>query len=455
MKLKTQLNLLATLITAIPLACILFICINFYLRSQKNMLLSGSDEVRALDSSNMTQEDYNLFLRNVSLLPKDVECALIDNTTGLIITSSIKELPTNIFLSNWELWSVMERTSNKYFYQFTSLRTFTLDSMMITRVPRQKSAPSRNRFLMPLLYSILTAIVAICIIIIIRLSTTINKSIKKIEDDTQELANGNLAIKIPYDNTKKGNEITSISESLEKMRISLTEAQNQKTKFIMGISHDLRTPVAVIKGYTEAISDGVISGEEDVKNAMELITTKTNQLETMIDTLISFTKMNSTEIRQSMKTQSITSFITEIVKEEETIGNVFKRNIITHIDFDRDILVPFDRQLATRVFENLFNNALRYTKDDDTIRLSAYVQGNNVIYQIADTGIGIEEKDLKNIFEMFYRGTNSRREDGMGIGLSVVKNIIETHGWKINVESKKNNGTCFTITIPFYVKEAD
>lgn len=448
MKLKNQLNLLATLITAIPLACILFICINYYLRSQRNMLLSGSNEVIALDSSNMTAQDYKLFLKNVRLLPKNVECALIDNITGLVITSSIKELPVNSYMTNFELWVVMEATANEFFYQFTSLRTMTLDSMMITRVPRKKSAPSRNRLFFPLLYATLMLIVTICIIVIVILSRTINNSIKKIEDSTQALANGDLSTKIPFD-SKKSNEITSISESLEKMRISLAEAQNQKAKFIMGISHDLRTPVAVIKGYTEAISDGVISSEADVKNAMELITSKTSQLETMIDTLISFTKMNSTEIRQSMKTQSITQFITEILKEEQTIGNVFNRNIITQISFDREVLVPFDRQLATRVFENLFNNALRYTKDNDTINLNAYIQDNSVIYKITDSGIGIDKEDLKNIFNMFYRGTNSRREEGMGIGLSVVKNIIETHGWKIDVESEKGKGTCFTLTIPY------
>ncbi len=448
MKLKHQLNLLATTIIAIPLACIVFLCINSYLRSQRNMLLSGYEEVRKLDSSNMTADDYKIFLKNVRLLPKNVETALVDNLTGLVITSSIKEIPTNSYASQFELWLIMEGTSNKYFYQFTSLRTPTLDSMMITRVPRKKSVFSRNQQYFPILYSILLFFLVLSIVIIIRLSKTINKSIKKIEDDTQAIANGDLSRNIPYD-IKKSNEITSISESLEKMRVSLIDAQKQKSKFIMGISHDLRTPVAVIKGYTEAISDGIISKEEDVKNAMELITTKTNQLENMIDILISYTKMNSTEIRQAMKTQSITEFLTEIINEEQTIGNVFNRKIVTDINFEKEVLVPFDRQLATRIFENLFNNALRYTKDNDTISLSAFIKDNNVIYKISDTGIGIEEKELKNIFNLFYRATNSRREEGMGIGLSVVKNIIDTHGWKIDVESKPAEGTTFTITIPY------
>ena len=448
MKLKTQLNLLATFITAIPLACILFVCINYFLRTQKNMLLTGYEQVQKLDKSNMTDNDYKLFKKNLQLLPKTVETALIDNFTGLVITSSIDELPTNSIVSQWELYLVMGSNSDKYFYQFTTLRTNTLNSIMITRVPRIKGPPSRNQVLLTTLYIILTIIVAVCIIIILRLSTTINRSIKEIESETKAIAGGDLSKKIEF-NLKRTNELTSISESLEKMRVSLVEAQNQKTKFIMGISHDLRTPVAVIKGYTEAISDGILNSQDEISNAMELITEKTNQLENMIDTLINFTKMNSGEIRQAMKTQSITDFITEIIKEEETTGGVFKRNIVTDINFEKNVLVPFDKMLARRVFENLFNNALRYTNDNDTITLKSYIQDNNVLYSIADTGIGIEEKDLKNIFNMFYRGTNSRREEGMGVGLSVVQNIVETHGWKIDVESTKDAGTTFTITIPF------
>ena len=448
MKLKNQLNLLATLITAIPLACLIFLGVNYFIRSQKNMLLTGYEQVTKLDSSNMTDDDYRLFKKNLQLLPKSVETALIDNFTGLVITSSIKELPTNSLVSQWELYLIMGSNSDKYFYQFTTLRTSTLDSIMITRVPRKKEAPTRNRMLANILYIVLSIIVTVCIIIVVRLSITINKSINVIENETKAIAGGDLSKKIEF-NAKKSNEITSISQSLEKMRVSLVEAQNQKSKFIMGISHDLRTPVAVIKGYTEAISDGIISGQNDINNAMELITEKTNQLENMIDALINFTKMNSSEIRQSMKTQSITAFINEIINEEHTTGEIFKRNIITDVKFDRDVLVPFDSLLARRVFENLFNNALRYTKDGDTITLKSYITDNSVIYSIADTGIGIEEEDLKNIFNLFYRSTNSRREEGMGIGLSVVQNIVETHGWKIDVQSKKDEGTVFTVTIPY------
>ena len=108
-----------------------------------------------------------------------------------------------------------------------------------------------------------------------------------------------------------------------------------------------------------------------------------------------------------------------------------------------------NKTLISRAFENLLSNALRYTKENDTITISAYkINDSEIKVAIADTGIGIDEKDLNQIFDLFYRGTNSRREEGMGIGLSVVKNIMETHNWNIEVKSEKDKGTCFIITIP-------
>ena len=101
-----------------------------------------------------------------------------------------------------------------------------------------------------------------------------------------------------------------------------------------------------------------------------------------------------------------------------------------------------------RVLENLFNNAIRYTKQDDLIELSAIENNSNILIIIKDYGCGIDKKDIKNIFELFYRATSSRKEEGLGIGLSVVKKIIEILNWEIKVESKINVGTTFTITIP-------
>ncbi len=232
------------------------------------------------------------------------------------------------------------------------------------------------------------------------------------------------------------------------MRKSLVEAQNRKNKFIMGISHDLRTPVAVIKGYIEAIQDGLISEPDEILETMNMMEDKATKLENMINTLISYTKMESSEIKEKLVVSSITKIIENFSKGAVITGGIYKRNIVIDFNLDQDYKVPLDEQLVARLFENLYSNAIRYSKENDTITITSYKEGSNIVVKVADTGIGIAKEDLKNIFDLFYRGTNSRREEGMGIGLSVVKNIVDVHGWKIEVQSEKDKGSCFIITIP-------
>jgi signal transduction histidine kinase len=291
-------------------------------------------------------------------------------------------------------------------------------------------------------------IICICILIIILIAKSIFKSITFLQEKTELIANGDLSAKIEINKNQSANEITSISENLEKMRLSLLEAQNRKNRFIMGISHDLRTPVAIIKGYTEALSGGIITETQEIKQSLQLINSKTSQLEEMIDTLINYTKLNSSTIRDKMKIQSITDFFTSFIKEISIMGSLYNRKIITNNNLNEEIELLFDEQLINRALENLFSNAIRYTNNNDTITVNLYKQDNSIFFEIIDTGCGMTKDEINNIFDLFYRGTNSRLEKGMGIGLSVVKNIISSHEWNIDVESEKNKGSKFTIIIP-------
>ena len=286
------------------------------------------------------------------------------------------------------------------------------------------------------------------------ISRNIFTGLKKIEKTSGQLAEGNLDKPITTDNSiLSKNEFSSIMNSLEKMRCELMEIQASKNRFITGISHDLRTPVAVIKGYSEAVMDNVISDKAEIQKTMELIEQKTTQLEEMIDTLLNYMKLNNTEIKEKLVKHSITKLIGDFAKYSEVTGKVFKRNVQSNIQLDKDIIIPLNEQLVHRSFENLLSNALRYTKENDLIEINAYTTEKNnkktIILEIKDSGYGIDKKDLDYIFDIFYRGSNSRQEEGMGIGLAVVKSIVETHGWKISVASKKDEGTCFTIKIPY------
>ena len=168
----------------------------------------------------------------------------------------------------------------------------------------------------------------------------------------------------------------------------------------------------------------------------------------MINDLINYVKLNNADWRQTLEITPIASIVENFARSATATAEVYKRTIETSVQVDPGISVAMDKNLFDRAMENIFTNALRYTKDGDTIRIVARDSADAVTVSIEDTGIGIEPKDLEHIYDLFYRGTNSRREGGMGIGLSVVKTIVDTHGWDISVQSQPGKGTCFTIRIP-------
>ena len=447
MTIRKQTNILITFIAAIPLICLIYIGLHQYFTSNSRILMNGYHKIEQFDEKNLSHKDREDLFNTLRLLPPSIQTCVLSND-DTIVFSTIEELKINTKFPQTELWHFVRTTSQKYFYQFTSVNLTSTRVTIITRIARTKQDITKHKSIIIPIFILMTILIIICVIFITLIFHNIFKSLLLIKNTTAQLADGTLTTKIITEESNiKHNEITSILLSLEKMRISLLEEQNRKNKFIMGISHDLRTPVSIIKGYIEAISDGIFTEKKERSDALELILNKTNQLDEMIDSLINFMKLNQNDIKESLYPTSITKVISNFAKSWEVSATVFKRTVITNINIE-EIEVPLNEQLFLRALENLFSNALRYTKDGDIIEINSYTNENLLYFEIRDSGFGIAEKDLKYIFDMFYRGTNSRHEEGMGIGLAVVKNIITIHGWKIYVDSKLGEGSCFKIEIP-------
>ncbi len=447
MKIKHQLVLLSSFLIATPLLCCLFMCFLHYWRSPERVLMSGSKEIRSIEkqSQKYSKSEWKNIKDTMRTLPPDVQAILMD-VDKFVLFSSMPEIQKGVQCSEEDIWKLINKTSDVYFYQFTMPRLKEHKTILITRVIRQKENKKGKKPIVAPMIFFLIFLVLICVCIIAFIYKTIFHSVEQVENTTKDLADGNLKTIIQTSDHK--NEITSTLNNLEIMRQSLMEAQNKKNKFIMGVSHDLRTPVAVIKGYSEAIRDGVISSKDDIKKSVELIEQKATLLENMINSLISYTKMETSEIKQTLHLEDFTQIINSFAKEAKITGAIYKRNIITEINLTKPHFIPLDNQLVNRLFENLYSNAIRYSKENDTITIRADEYYTKIVIQFEDTGSGIASENLDNIFDLFYRESSSRREEGMGIGLAVVKNIIDIHGWSISVKSELNKGSCFTIEIP-------
>ncbi|KPU44198.1 sensor histidine kinase YycG [Oxobacter pfennigii] len=268
---------------------------------------------------------------------------------------------------------------------------------------------------------------------------------------TEQIANGNLDFKIKY---KKSDEIGILCQAFETMRNKLKESLIKQTEYeysrkelVASISHDLRTPLTSIKGYVEALKDGIITDPDKVSKYLEVIYSKTESMNKLLDDLFEYSRLDLNNIRMNMKVTESRGMLKEII--ENLRYDIEKEGIIfnTSIEF-QCLYVYVDKLRIDEVINNIIQNALRYTKT--SIVFNAFRKDNSLIVSIKDDGCGISENEKEHIFERFYRSEKSRtsKMGGTGLGLAIAKKIIEEHAGKIWVESDGLNGSTFYFSIP-------
>lgn len=451
MTVKRQLTLLISLIICLPVFTALIIY-GYYCNSSKRLLLSSYRRSPEKADVSLTSDDLNSIKKSILSLSPKVEAALI--VKDRIIESTIADFPQpGTTLQEGDLWKIIKQTGEEFYY----LTETPLGSdrkhlvLLVSRISKKKN--QTNMF-----YSLLDCVlifVIICAVATCCISRTITSSLSHLVKQTEKIAKGDLTPQEQRTPAKSRNEFTDLTEHIDSMRAALLDAKRKQQRFIMGITHDLRTPISVIKGYTEALYDGVITSEEETKKSLEIINTKTSQLEEMITSLINYCTFFRDNFRRQITPHCIKKQLETFAKSAETTGYIFHRKISCNINLLESTDIPVNEQLLARALENLFGNALRYTEDDGEITITADESDECITITFSDTGCGIAEKDISHLFDLFYRGTNSRREQGLGIGLSVVKDIVDLHGWNIAIRSELGKGSDFIIRIPKSTNRTD
>lgn len=451
MTVKRQLTLLISLIICLPVFTALIIY-GYYCNSSKRLLLSSYRRSPEKADVSLTSDDLNSIKKSILSLSPKVEAALI--VKDRIIESTIADFPQpGTTLQEGDLWKIIKQTGEEFYY----LTETPLGSdrkhlvLLVSRISKKKN--QTNMF-----YSLLDCVlifVIICAVATCCISRTITYSLSHLVKQTEKIAKGDLTPQEQRTPAKSRNEFTDLTEHIDSMRAALLDAKRKQQRFIMGITHDLRTPISVIKGYTEALYDGVITSEEETKKSLEIINVKTSQLEEMITSLINYCTFFRDNFRRQITPHCIKKQLETFAKSAETTGYIFHRKISCNINLLESTDIPVNEQLLARALENLFGNALRYTEDDGEITITADESDEYITITFSDTGCGIAEKDISHLFDLFYRGTNSRREQGLGIGLSVVKDIVDLHGWSIDIRSELGKGSDFIIRIPKNTNRTD
>jgi signal transduction histidine kinase len=211
------------------------------------------------------------------------------------------------------------------------------------------------------------------------------------------------------------------------------------------ISHELRTPLTILQSHIEAISDGIW---EPTPEKLAICKNEVERLIKLVEQLKDLTDIENHTIAREIERYNLSESIMQIL---EAFTLEFKEKDIKLVtNITQNVYIYGDKDKIGRAIINIISNALKYTNPWGSVYVSLNDAKNDIKITIEDTGIGIDQKDLPYIFERFYRSdeSRSRKTGGTGIGLTIAKTLIETHGGKITVESQKGRGTRFTVVLP-------
>ena len=220
-----------------------------------------------------------------------------------------------------------------------------------------------------------------------------------------------------------------------------------KQRMLAGLSHDLKTPITIIQGFTKAIKDGLVS-EEDKQKYLQIILTKSNQMAELINQFYEYNKLEHPDFALDKKPCDVAelarTFLANIYDEFEVQGYILDAQIC-----EEPLVCNVDKGQLLRVFENLTGNFFKYTPQGSTLRFGVEREGNKARISLADNGPGINEESKADVFEAFVVGEKSRNKQGSGLGLAVCKKIVTMHGGNIELakEPIENFTTEFVVTL--------
>jgi signal transduction histidine kinase len=444
-KIKTQSYILIAGIVVMPILVISL----FFVVSRLSFAAREARRYEELKLGGGAVSDEARVWQIIREKPADIDIAVTD-PAGRVIFSSIGSIPTGSnFASSLSAASRTPPRGRSLVFGFTP--PLPDGYAAIASVPRSELLPS-GVFSDLILVGILAlaAILLFAATMSIRIVHSITRSVLSLEAATKRVAAGELDLPIAIDGS---NEIASLSRSLDRLRKELKDDQARRARFIMGISHDLKTPLALVKGYAEALEEELGGAGANAASHLRIIQSKADQLEGMIDDLIDFERVDTGEWSRGLASIDLGAFLRAFAKRIEADAVLLGREVHGRVDLPEGAFVGMDERLVTRALENLVNNALRYTAEGGRIDLSARAEGDRFIVSVSDDGPGVSSEDMPHIFEPFYRGSSSRREQGMGLGLSIVKTIVESHGWAIDVVPLReghdsSKGVAFVLSIP-------
>ena len=315
-------------------------------------------------------------------------------------------------------------------------------------------------FLISMAIAIAIILIFTALILSFWIYSSVFNPVQELNIAMKNIAEGNLEYQVPPPEHRQKGEMAELAINYEDMRLRLKESteeklqrENQNQELITNISHDLKTPITAIKGYVEGIMDGIANTPEKMDKYIRTIYNKANDMDRLINELSLYSGIDSNRIPYNFHRLNVADYFQDCLEEvgldlESEDIELSYSNLVSP-----EVMVIADPEQLKRVINNIISNSVKYQdKKPGSIDIRILDEIDSIRIEIEDNGRGIAQRDLPKIFERFYRTDASRNstKGGSGIGLSIVKKIVEDHGGYIWATSREGEGTCMHIVLRKY-----
>jgi signal transduction histidine kinase len=277
------------------------------------------------------------------------------------------------------------------------------------------------------------------------LARSISRPLVRLTKATAAVAKGDYSHTVPPEG---GYELARLAESFNHMSDEVEEAQRMQRELIGNVSHELKTPLTAILGFSQAMLDGALKRPEDFAGSAGIIHGETERMIRLVNSLLDLSRLESGQIQMARHELDLRDIL------ERAVTSFGPRAEAAEVKLVRQVnpipLMVGDNDRLRQVFNNLIDNALKYTPAGGQITVACHSDGRYIVATVTDTGTGIPQEDLAHIFERFYQANKarSREVEGIGLGLAITREIVHAHGGKIEAQSKVGVGTRFSVMFP-------
>ena len=277
----------------------------------------------------------------------------------------------------------------------------------------------------------------------IRRKLTVERPVKRITQAAEKIMQGDLSVRIEPEH-KDAEQFDEIIDCINRMTEELSSLETLRTDFISNVSHELKTPLAVMQNYGTLLQQPGLDEQTRIEYA-KAVSDSARRLASMMTNILKLNRLENQEIFPNTAEYDLSEQLCECLLQFENVWE--KEGIEIDTDIADDVTVKADAELLSLVWNNLFSNAFKFTESGGAVSVSLTTTYHHAIVKVSDTGCGMTPEVGAHIFEKFYQGDTSRATQGNGLGLALVKRVIDIMQGEIGVESAVGKGTTFTVKI--------